>query len=58
MNERIKELERQCWNHQTNHLDTEKFAEMIVRECARYVDRAITDGDVDGQSVKEHFGID
>ena len=29
MNERIKELEKQCWNTQTNHLDTEKFAELI-----------------------------
>jgi len=33
MNERIRELEKQCWDNQTNHLDTEKFAEMIVNEC-------------------------
>jgi len=33
MNELIKKLERQCWDHQTNHLDTEKFAELIIREC-------------------------
>jgi hypothetical protein len=32
MNERIKELEKQCWDNQTNHLDTEKFAELIVEE--------------------------
>ena len=33
MNERIKQFEKQCWDDQTNHLDTEKFAELIVREC-------------------------
>jgi len=33
MNERIKELEKQCWDHQTNHLNAEKFAELIVRKC-------------------------
>ena len=33
MNERIKQFEKQCWDHQTNHLDTEKFAELIVRQC-------------------------
>ena len=33
MNERIKELEKRCWDHQTNHLNAEKFAELIVKEC-------------------------
>ena len=33
MNERIKTLERQCWNNQTNHVDTEKFVRLIVAEC-------------------------
>lgn len=33
MNERIKELEKQCWDRQTNHLNTEKFARLIVIEC-------------------------
>jgi hypothetical protein len=35
MNERIKELEKQCWDHQTNHLNAEKFAELIVKECLK-----------------------
>jgi hypothetical protein len=35
MNERIREFEKQCWNHQANCLDAEKFAEMIVRECMK-----------------------
>ena len=40
MNERIKELESQCWEHRKygptwfNH---KKFAELIVRECANLV---------------------
>jgi len=33
VNERIKELEKRCWDHQTNHLNAEKFAELIVKEC-------------------------
>ena len=41
MNERIKELEKQCWSHRVDgvlvdghlHFDTQKFAELIIREC-------------------------
>ena len=71
MNERIKELVRQAGI--TTNLDTdffekdpnkwvdyfsEKFAELIVKECADLVDRAISDGGVDGRVVKEHFGVE
>jgi len=46
MNERIKELEKQCWNHRVNgvlvdghlHFDAQKFAELIVQECIRIVE--------------------
>ena len=38
--------------------DLEKFAELIVRECADIVDTAISDGGVDGRSLKEHFGVE
>jgi len=38
MNERIKELEDQCWEDNPNTgpvvFNREKFAELIVRECA------------------------
>ena len=36
MNNRIKELEPQCWEHNEFGLNFnyEKFAELIVRECA------------------------
>jgi hypothetical protein len=46
MNERIKELEQQCWSHRVDgalvdgqlHFDTQKFAELIVRECINIVE--------------------
>jgi hypothetical protein len=73
MNERIKELEKQCWDNQTNHLDAEKFAEKIVRECINIV-KPTSDheafaqnylGGVDGlellegkiKNIKQHFGV-
>ncbi len=39
------------------HIYNKKFAEMLVRECARVVDRAISDGGVDGGVLKQHFGV-
>ena len=36
----------------------EKFAELIVKECADFVDNAISDGGIDGHSLKEHFGVE
>jgi hypothetical protein len=64
MNERIKELWDEAaklepdpsWAGQTRFM--EKFAELIVQECAELVDRAISDGGVDGRVVKEHFGVE
>ena len=39
MNERIKQLAEQCesfgsWDNKTYSFDKEKFAELIVKECA------------------------
>jgi hypothetical protein len=36
----------------------DKFAELIVRECAEFVDSAVSDGGVDGRSLKQHFGVE
>ena len=65
MNERIKLFAELAKNAIPAHLGsrvpsefTEKFAELIVRECADLVDRAISDGGVDGRVVKEHFGVE
>ena len=45
MNERIKELEKQCWSYRVDgvlvdghlHFDTKKFAELIIKECANHI---------------------
>ena len=72
MNERIKQLEKQCWNHQTNHLDTEKFAELLVRECEKAIRTEIAVTDISGEvekawemgmecgvyTIKKHFGVE
>jgi hypothetical protein len=42
MNKRLKELEKQCWSHRVDgalvdghlHFDPDKFASLIVQECA------------------------
>jgi len=68
MNERIREIIEQAhlvadatyvrgpdsiWERKYN----KKLVELIVRECAELVDRAISDGGVDGRILKQHFGI-
>ena len=64
MNERIKEFEKQCWNHRVDgvlvdghlHFDTQKFAELIIRECAELVDgRTFLYA---GNTIREHFGVE
>ena len=72
MNERIKELEKQCWSYRVDgvlvdgqlHFDTEKFAELIVREClnkieneaAQYAEPVWAFELVN--DIKEHFGVE
>jgi len=60
MNERIKELLLKAGWDRYEALDerNQKFAELIVKECADLVDRAISDGGVDGRILKEHFGVE
>jgi hypothetical protein len=61
MNERIKELAKQAGAQgivNRDFIDVEKFAELIVRESANFVDSAISDGGVDGRILKEHFGVE
>jgi hypothetical protein len=68
MNERIRKLifesvrfdldpDSNHYEAQIDPEDLEDFAELIVEECAKFVDSAISDGGVDGQSVKQHFGV-
>jgi len=60
MNERIKELEKRCWDNQTNHLNTEKFAELIVKECAKLVEENMDPQNawITPRYIKEHFGVE
>lgn len=69
MNERIKEIERQCWQSTNTEpyalFDVKKFAELIVREClsicdevqcqyGQYTFTATTVKD----RVIQHFGVE
>ena len=68
MNERIKEFEKQCWSHRVDgtlvdgqlHFDTQKFAELVVRECCIALNPMLRDMISRGQGVdliKLHFGM-
>ena len=59
MNERIKALADQAGvvyhtrlGAETNTDDLEKFAELIVKECGKFVNRT-----VDRVEMNEHFGV-
>ena len=65
MNQRIKELEPQCWEHNEFGLNFnyQKFAELIVRECARINFSNIVGIDPEddaavGRAIKKHFGVE
>ena len=49
MNERIKELEKQCFEHHTdgqiNGFNVGKFAELIVRECIECCNEVANEAD-------------
>ena len=64
MNERIAELKAQCIvreqrgtnafdNYMVDRFDTERFAELIVRECAGIAHWS----DQPSRDIKEHFGV-
>ena len=73
MNERIKELAEQATEYATtrhplsNHIVLsvnsekfeEKFAELIVAECAGKVDWILAEGGkTQGDLIKQHFGVE
>jgi hypothetical protein len=75
MNNRIAELEKQCWSHYVNgvlidghlHFDTQKFAELIIKECLAQVDKvdAMLDDNKEktgvawvGLAIARHFGVE
>jgi hypothetical protein len=60
MNERIEKLAIECY--QSPEFDYKKFAELIVRECARVASDRVMD--VEGNdwgvrwAIKNHFGVE
>ena len=58
MNERIALLALKASDPKTGWLDRQKFAELIVRECANKVDWILAeDGKTQGDLIREHFGV-
>jgi len=66
MNERIKELKSQCWDERQYGppwFNSDKFAEMIVRECADvtldYKNHDHYTGWCDhAEEILKHFGVE
>ena len=63
MNERIKQLAREAGLlvHNPDGIPTklEKFAELIVQECANQVDWILAEGGkTQGDLIKQHFGVE
>lgn len=62
MNERIKELARQANFTEQNISDLspgfEKFAELIVKECAAMTRNLSPHGELAEKAVKEYFGVE
>jgi len=61
MHERMREFEKQCWNHQANCLDAKKFAQLIVKECVGIVADAVDHREPARTyvgKIKQHFGVE
>ena len=71
MNERIRELEAQCWEERKYGpalFDSEKFAELIVKECLNELCEQMDKHNVDLSNLpswykalaktEEHFGVE
>jgi len=61
MNERIRELAEQCVGDRpyNNSFDYEKFAELIIRECAKLADEPTSRPyESYGEKIKKHFEFD
>ena len=54
MNQRIKELALECYSPYSN-FDHERFAELIVKECAEIADKGWA---APGIQIKQHFGVE
>ena len=64
MNERIQELAEQCHHrYSEHHIDLEKFAELIVKECAEIARHNVmnistySDAEFVSDLIHQHFGV-
>lgn len=58
MNPRIKELIEQSEDPEHGFIIPEKFAELIVKECARVQHKRFCEhGDVSWDILMQHFGV-
>jgi hypothetical protein len=60
MNERIRELAEQCYEDNSTQIDVYKFAELLIRKCAKIADTAQAEDmgwDI-GEIIREHFGVE
>mgnify|MGYP003346362567 CR=1 FL=1 len=65
MNERIRELAKQCWDERPEgqlHFDNEKFAKLIVQESADFVynypELSLGQGYTLRRKIQQHFGLE
>jgi hypothetical protein len=69
MNDRIRELEKQCWSHYIDgvlidghlHFNVQKFAELIIEECANLFPLTFTDEQYQrriDKTIRKHFGVE
>ena len=62
MNERIKEIERQCWQSTDSEpyalFDVKKFAELIVKETLQVARAGIEFSDGMEDAVYTYFGVE
>ena len=59
MNERIKLLAEQCHHRYSEHnIDLEKFAELIVRECAGFRNELGVALCTDPSALHRYFGVE
>jgi NTP pyrophosphatase (non-canonical NTP hydrolase) len=59
MNARIQQLmDRSFTDHQGERFDPERFAQLLVAECAGLMDHVIMeDGTRRGDFIRKHFGV-
>ena len=62
MNDRITLLAFQASDPKTGWLDRQKFAKLIIKECAGKVDFILREksngGGTMGDEIREHFGVE